>query len=366
MANPKSRSCRNIGWWQLALVVVCLGSVVEGRAQAPNDSCLSAIFLGYLNSPGPCLFVPDGSEGYYPTQDSTHLAGAEFPYPIIGVACEGYTNAAAGPSNDVWYSFQPGCHFSMEITPTPFFTSDSIHISLWHGPNCAQLVPLRCYTIPANTSWQATGGGYPGRYYLQIASPSINTDSHFSICIRAIDPVCAPTTYDYGSPTPVQCFPYSITVEQPVEPESFGGVLLELDENYGPFAVEWDDGTLGLLARPDLPIGDHWVMVTGPDGCVETIDITIQADLAQGVPIIPSSGPTVHYAQHSGVLQVQGPNDGSATVLEVFDSRGRLVGRWLGHGDNVFPIGSLNNGLFVALVHFGDSKIAHAPFVVFN
>lgn len=336
-------------------------------AQAINDSCPSATDLGILEYSQLCLFdLGNGQPGTFPFSDSTVLAGPEFPYPAMPLPCDGYAASVTAPSNDVWYTFHPMCSFAIEVKPGPFFITDTVHISVWHGPDCSQLVPLRCYTLAANTVLNDSSlPYYQGIYYLQVSSPSLSSVSRFSICLRGTQLPCAPSVYSYGEPTPVVCFPYSLTIVNATEQNGSGSASLVLDEAFGPYTIQWSDGTADVQSRSDLPVGDHAVTVTSSQGCTQVISVAILLEPALGLGLgICYDGIRVN--MDHGLLVLTGTLGTPAKSLEVFDIRGAKLGTWHSRTDGTFPVGSLSTGVYVARLYFADANTLRIPFAIIH
>ena len=338
------------------LIGVLLGvATMTTHAQAVNDSCLSATNLGFLEFSQVCLFDPgSGQPGATPFADSTVLAGPEFPYPAMALPCDGYAASVTVPSNDVWYSFQPACSFALEVVPGPYYSTDTIHISVWHGPDCGQLVPLKCYTLAANDVLSDSSlPFYPGTYYLQVSSPSLASASRFSICLRGTQLPCTPTLYSYGEPTPVLCFPFALSTGYAPEAGATGSATLVLHDAFAPWSVVWSDGVTDVTSRNDLPVGDHTVAVTSAAGCTEVIPFTILLDPVLGFPRrLPRVATGIHAAD--GIVFLTGPFATRATRLSLFDIHGSLLGSWGPRTDGTFPVGPLGAGLYAAQLHLAD------------
>lgn len=254
------------------------GSVLN--AQVVNDNCSTATDLGLLQFEQTCTFNnANGVPTVYPFSDSTTFAVPEFPYPAMPLTCEGYAPAVTTPSNDMWYTFQAGCYFSIEVEPGSNYTTDTVHLSLWTGWGCGQLTPVKCYTLAANTSLNdSLIPYYDGPYYLQVSSPSLTAISRFAICLRAHSFPCAPSVFSNGEETPVLCFPYELNLVNTQEVGGMGSASIILDELYGPYAITWGDGITDALSRTDLPVGDQTVTITNSAGCTVMIPYTIALD----------------------------------------------------------------------------------------
>lgn len=338
---------------------------VQAGAQAVNDSCASATDLGTLGYSQWCLFDHgSGVSGTYPFTDSTAMAGPEFPYPAMTLPCSGYASVLTVPSNDVWYAFRPTCFFAIEVKPGPFYVTDTVHIGVWHGPDCGQLVPLKCYTVAANTLLSdSVIPFYQGTYYLQISGPSLSSLSRFSICVRQTHNACSPSFYSYSEPTPVLCFPYLLTTGSAPGIGFNGSATLALNEAFAPYTVVWSDGITDSTSRPDLPVGEYHVTVTSAEGCTEVIEVNILVDPTVGVQQYPARPPVALRSAH-GVITVDGLLATDVAGLVLFDMRGRQMGSWIVTNDVVFPVGDLPVGLYVGHLLLADRTILALPFPV--
>lgn len=304
----------------------CLALAGKAGAQVVNDDCANATDLGMLQFEPTCAFNnANGEPAVYPFSDSTALAGPEFPYPAMPLTCDGYAPSVTVPSNDMWYKFYPGCWFSIEVEPGPSYLTDTVHMSLWFGPDCGQLVPLKCYTLAANTALNdSLIPLYSGPYYLQVSSPSLNAVSRFSLCLRAHCWPIDPAIFTDFEPTPVLCFPYELTLVHTPDAGGAGSAAITLDDAYGPYSIIWSDGTLDVVSRNDLPVGDHTVTITTNDGCTVLIPFTIVIDPNMTIDQRAEPTATLYYFDHELNIQF-GSFDHLPVQLDVFDARGALV-----------------------------------------
>ncbi|MBK9146660.1 MAG: hypothetical protein IPM12_02435 [Flavobacteriales bacterium] len=332
-------------------------------AQAPNDSCLSATNLIINESGAMCIWEPIGVPGTEVFTESTTLAGPEFPYPSSGLACSGYALNQTVPSNDVWYRFQPLCYFTLEVSPGPFYTTDSVQITIWHGPDCSQLVPAQCFSLtPADTILTELGNYENSSYYLQISSTSLSTSSQFSFCLRGEGQPCAPQVYAYGAPTPVLCFPFEVNTIDAAAVSAPGGASILLDDAYGPYTIVWSDGVTDLFSRNDLPVGEHSVSVTAANGCTEVIPFAINLDPSLGFYHSTQAVPRIYMDANGWVVDLGNAPHGSGTLV-VYDACGkRLFSRAFGDASRI-GIGALKPGVHLATLNYADGRALRLSFV---
>jgi len=332
-------------------------------AQAPNDSCLSASNLIINESGAICIWELTGIPGTDVFTDSTTLAGPEFPYPSSGLACSGYATSHTVPSNDVWYRFQPLCYFTMEVSPGPDYATDSVQITVWHGPDCSQLVPAQCFSLsPTDTLITDYGQYENSSYYLQISSTGLSTSSQFSFCLRGEGQPCAPQVFAYGLPTPVLCFPYEVSTIDAAAVTAAGAANLLLDDAHGPYTIVWSDGVTDLLSRNDLSVGEHTVSITSAIGCTEVIPFTINLDPSLGVNYPPQAHPRIYMDAGGWVVDPGNPAHGTGTLI-VFDACGkRLLSRAFGDASRI-RIGALKPGFHLVTLNYADGRALRLNFV---
>ncbi|MBP6310685.1 MAG: T9SS type A sorting domain-containing protein [Flavobacteriales bacterium] len=310
----------------LLWTILALGPGAVVKAQVPNDACSSAMDLGVLQVQPTCTFNnANGEPTAFPFSDSTVLAVPDFPYPAMPLTCNGYAPAVTVPSNDMWYKFYPGCWFSIEVEPGIAYPTDTLHMSLWLGPDCSQLVPLKCYTLAANTALNdSLIPLYDGPYYLQVSSPSLTSISRFSICLRAHCWPISPAVYTDFEATPVQCFPYALSTVSATTGNNDGGATLLVDAAYGPYDLTWSDGVQDSLARHNLGAGIYFIDVTDVNGCTQNIEVVVADQGVLGVGE-PTHASNFIYDSVNRKLRVDLGCNNCKVSMEIVDLQGKLI-----------------------------------------
>ncbi|MCC7513131.1 MAG: hypothetical protein IT212_00375 [Bacteroidia bacterium] len=252
----------------LSLVFFLL--LLRGNAQVANDSCLSATNLGLLPI-GSVLSVPclSGAPEIF-IADSTTMAVANYPYPSIPNGCNGYVSTVASPAKDRWYKFTVNCDFTFRVE-----NSDTLHLSFWLGDSCSNLLPIECFTIPANTTFIQALSGLGGHWiYLQISGQDNINANHYNICFSTSIPMCAPS-FNLGAFTPVLCFDYNLQVINSTSASiNDGGIIINITEGNPPYTCSWSDGATGFI-RDSLQIGHYTFTIVDGIGCELTDSVTV-------------------------------------------------------------------------------------------
>lgn len=307
--------------WLAGLYVVVAGQVM---GQVPNDDCANALDIETNSF---CVFFWEwqtGLPGTLAAMDSTDLAVPDFPYPVNGLPCSGYANSLTAPSKDLWYRYVPHCYGRIRVQ-----NSDSLQLSLFHGPSCAMLVPWVCYTLlPGENFISAPFSSiYGGYFYLQVSGPTITSDSRFEICIQDMTPPCVPAYYTYDTPTPVICMQYEAhATDATGQTNQDGTAQIVIIGSEGPVAVLWHDGDTASY-RNDMAPGWHAFSLTDTaNGCSEQDSVFVGVDLLTNMQTdIQAIDCHLHYHDHQ--VTIRCGDHTSQWVLEVTDAAGRMLHR---------------------------------------
>lgn len=216
---------------------------------------------------------------------------------------------------------------------------------------------MKCYTLAANTSLNdSLIPFYNSAYYLQVSSPSLAAISRFAICLRAHSFPCAPSVFSNGEATPVLCFPYELTLVNAQDAGGAGSATITLEDAYGPYSIIWSDGTLDVISRNDLPVGDHTVSITTNDGCTVLIPFTIVIDPNMTIDERSDPEATLYYFDHE--LYVQFSTTAHLPVqVEVFDARGARVLEQHVRNAGRLNMGNIAHGVHGVRLRYADGSV---------
>ena len=363
MANSKSLSCRNIGWWQFALVVVCLGGVVEGRAQVANDDCASAQDLDIIIYSPDCFIM--GMQALA-LVDSTIPAVPNFPYPVSPGPCTGFTTVQWAPANDLWYRFQlpMGNFLICELAAV-----DSVQITWWQGPDCGTMTALTCLGIPAGSSDQAwVNPAYDqpiDTIYMQVSSTSINTQARFSICYLATSFGSPPISWGTYDPTPVICTVHEVHVipaSGGIEPD--GGIEVVVTAGNAPFAITWSTGDTSFTLD-GLEPGNYPFAISDAFGCVE-LDTAV-VDLQTSVPedYVQTTYPSALTVCNNRIEYMS--TTGHASHFRLFSMQGALLAERPIEGGHVsIPLHPSWPSILLAVVQDAEGRLVERRCFIIN
>ena len=326
MANRKSFSCCNIGWWQLALVVVCLGGVLEGRAQVPNDDCGTALNVTPPDLSTQCRW-PIGIPGYStPIVDSTDFALVDLPYPIGTAFLLGYPGFTVGPADDMWFKAWGRYGYSWQID-----SPDTCHVSIWAGGGCSNLVSYRNYGIASGTVSGSTCGAFQPNdtIYFQVSNRSVGAESaRFHMCLTSACAQWIGASFTYNDPTLVACFLDSVVLEPCSDPSSSDGEIhVQVNMGNGPFTILWNDGDESFN-RTALDTGVYVYRVTDVDGCMESDTVHLGNQISTSVSPVVRDMNTVDVvpnpARDGATLMLGNPLEKAGTFI-LLNSIGKEV-----------------------------------------
>jgi hypothetical protein len=242
-------------------------------AQIANDDCANAKRLGFV----PYGYNPTCFDGTVNLDtmivDSNVNALVNLPYPQIPMNCLGYAPNIAAPANDAWFYLDPVAYVQLEgIRIT---SSDSLHLSVWVGDSCANLLPMRCYTVLPNiilddpSLWITAFN----RIYFQASGNAVNRFLHFSFCLgRNNAPIYYSLTPD---PTPVLCFAYHLSMQEASSAVATdGSATAHVTLGTPPFTYLWSDNSTDSTIHNVAP-GMYFVTITDAYGCTESDSVLV-------------------------------------------------------------------------------------------
>ncbi|MDG0973828.1 MAG: hypothetical protein P8O07_06675, partial [Crocinitomicaceae bacterium] len=163
---------------KILLLFLFVGFSIYAKAQPANDNCASAISLGTLPTPGPCIGGLQNGTAVTLNNQSTVGATGENPYSYL-TGCTGGGNMSA-PALDTWYSFTAsGTTANINLSGFP-----QANLGVWTGA-CGNLSGLSCLTVGGSGSGSLviTQLQIGQVYYIQISGNNTGTDPNFSLSV---------------------------------------------------------------------------------------------------------------------------------------------------------------------------------------
>jgi len=240
--------------------------------QVNNDSCLSAteILPSFGINDSNC---GNGIFGYDVSIITSNFNSVpNLPYPTLK-ECEGFSNSTSVYANDVWFKLKTlgGIIYVYRENNS----LDSIHLNIWHGNNCANLMPSGCFTFDLLSQSEQSGifcgDTMDGTYtYLQFSGNEFNKFGNFGFCIKGLP--CSNKWYfgtvglkDHFVNSSIEVYPnpfsYSTNIYVSSEKSNFEIAIFDIHGNLVN-RDEYHNSNNFVLERRDLISGLYILRIT--------------------------------------------------------------------------------------------------------